>query len=207
MIYVISDIHGCYDEFMQLLKKANFSQEDTLIINGDIIDRGTQNLKVIEFIMSNSNVLHLMGNHEYTMLDWYRLHELDDKMWLKHGGELSYSEVKDLPQEKLDSILDYLESVKYHHTIELNGKKYVIAHAYTLDLDNKDIITFGIPEIRQRMIDNTEFVSIVGHTPTYKLGSPGVIVKEGNLINIDCGFVYGYNLGMLRLDDMQEFYL
>ena len=39
MIYVISDIHGCYDEFQQMLKKINFNPEkDELIIDGDIID-------------------------------------------------------------------------------------------------------------------------------------------------------------------------
>ena len=39
-IYVMSDIHGCYDEFMQMLNLISFSDYDELWIIGDICDRG-----------------------------------------------------------------------------------------------------------------------------------------------------------------------
>ena len=40
MTYAISDIHGCYEEYIKLLEKINFSEDDTLYILGDICDRG-----------------------------------------------------------------------------------------------------------------------------------------------------------------------
>ncbi|MGN0438745.1 MAG: metallophosphoesterase [Lachnospiraceae bacterium] len=41
MLYLISDIHGNLHEFKQILKKISFNKEkDTLIIMGDILDRG-----------------------------------------------------------------------------------------------------------------------------------------------------------------------
>ena len=46
MEYVISDIHGCYDKFINMLKLINFSEEDTLYILGDIFDRGDKPLQI-----------------------------------------------------------------------------------------------------------------------------------------------------------------
>ena len=39
--YVISDIHGEYDKFMELLDKIKLKETDTLYVLGDILDRGT----------------------------------------------------------------------------------------------------------------------------------------------------------------------
>ena len=38
--YVISDIHGCYDELIRMLEKINLGDSDTLICAGDYIDKG-----------------------------------------------------------------------------------------------------------------------------------------------------------------------
>ena len=32
MIYAVADIHGCYQEFLQLLEKINFTDEDEMYI-------------------------------------------------------------------------------------------------------------------------------------------------------------------------------
>ena len=37
--YVISDIHGQYDMFMELLEKIPLKDSDTLYILGDVVDR------------------------------------------------------------------------------------------------------------------------------------------------------------------------
>lgn len=61
----MSDIHGCYCEFMEVLEKIDFSKEDRLIIAGDYIDRGTQNLEMLQWIENKpNNVILLKGNHE-----------------------------------------------------------------------------------------------------------------------------------------------
>lgn len=41
-VYIMSDIHGCYDDFLSMLEKINFSDTDQLIMAGDSIDRGKQ---------------------------------------------------------------------------------------------------------------------------------------------------------------------
>ena len=53
-IFVIGDVHGCYDQMMELLTKADVLTPDrkcvaddaVVIFVGDIINRGAENLKV-----------------------------------------------------------------------------------------------------------------------------------------------------------------
>jgi len=61
----MSDIHGCYNEFKQMLKYIDFNHNDLLILLGDYIDRGTQNIEMINWIKDhNKNQIILRGNHE-----------------------------------------------------------------------------------------------------------------------------------------------
>ena len=64
--YVMSDIHGCFTAFQKMLEKIGFSKSDRLIIAGDIIDRGPENLEMLKWMEKKpENVEILMGNHEY----------------------------------------------------------------------------------------------------------------------------------------------
>lgn len=47
MIYVISDIHGCYKEYKELLEKIHFGETDELYVLGDVVDRGPEPMKVL----------------------------------------------------------------------------------------------------------------------------------------------------------------
>lgn len=64
-IYVMSDIHGCYREFQEMLSKIGFSPADRLIVAGDCIDRGKDTYEMLRW-MENcpENVEMLRGNHE-----------------------------------------------------------------------------------------------------------------------------------------------
>lgn len=63
--YVMSDIHGCYDLFMQMLDRIGFSHTDQLILAGDHIDRGRQNYEMLEWMEHcPQNVRLIRGNHD-----------------------------------------------------------------------------------------------------------------------------------------------
>ena len=47
MIYVMSDIHGCYEKYLKMLNKIKFSSDDTLYILGDVVDRGPEGMKAL----------------------------------------------------------------------------------------------------------------------------------------------------------------
>ena len=45
--WVISDIHGCYDQLIRLLSKIKYTSNDILYSLGDYVDRGPDSKKVI----------------------------------------------------------------------------------------------------------------------------------------------------------------
>ena len=54
--YVVSDIHGYYDEMIKALTEKGFFAEKEpckLIICGDLLDRGSQSKEIIDFILEN----------------------------------------------------------------------------------------------------------------------------------------------------------
>jgi serine/threonine protein phosphatase 1 len=61
---IIGDIHGCYDELVQLLEVAHVRDDDLLVSVGDVVDRGPRPLEVIELFRARPRSLVLMGNHE-----------------------------------------------------------------------------------------------------------------------------------------------
>lgn len=61
---VIGDVHGCYAELMDLLDQAALAAEDEIIAIGDIVDRGPDTPKVLDFFRSHPRARSLMGNHE-----------------------------------------------------------------------------------------------------------------------------------------------
>jgi hypothetical protein len=65
----IGDIHGCFDEFMELLTKVNYQPGvDVLILAGDLIDRGPKVKQVLEFVMKTPLVFTVLANHEWKLL-------------------------------------------------------------------------------------------------------------------------------------------
>ena len=67
-IYVMSDIHGNYDRYLDFLNYSNFNDNDTLYIIGDVLDRGSMAIPLIQDIMNRENVILLKGNHELMLL-------------------------------------------------------------------------------------------------------------------------------------------
>ena len=68
--YAIGDIQGCYSEFQRLLDKFRFdAARDQLILLGDLVNRGTESLDVIQFAMEHENSVRvILGNHDLHLL-------------------------------------------------------------------------------------------------------------------------------------------
>lgn len=48
--YVMSNIHGCYDDFISMLAEIKFSDNDQLIIAGNYIDHGAKNFEMLKWL-------------------------------------------------------------------------------------------------------------------------------------------------------------
>ncbi len=73
---IIGDVHGCFEELVLLLKKNGFVIDENLKVShptdkrvlfvGDLIDKGVDIKKVVEFVYANLDVFYLViGNHEH----------------------------------------------------------------------------------------------------------------------------------------------
>ena len=97
-IYLMSDLHGHYNLFLQMLEKINFTEDDELFILGDIIDRGPKSLELIRYIMEHRKNIHLIkGNHEAMMIDaskegFYSI-LYDTTLWFHNGGFETFKQV------------------------------------------------------------------------------------------------------------------
>lgn len=78
-IIVIGDLHGMYDETIELLDKCQITDSDTLIFLGDLVDRGPDNGKCVDFVMNREKVQGapacILGNHEDRHLSYYSFDE------------------------------------------------------------------------------------------------------------------------------------
>ncbi|MDE5748595.1 MAG: metallophosphoesterase, partial [Acetatifactor sp.] len=75
-LLVVSDIHGHLDRFTQLLRQMDYSGEDILILVGDLIEKGPESLRVVQYVMDLARqhpVYVSMGN-----VDLGRLLKVDD---------------------------------------------------------------------------------------------------------------------------------
>ena len=229
MTYCISDIHGCYDEFMALLEKINFTNTDTLYVLGDVIDRGPESIKCLRYIMGASNIHLLMGNHEQMMFDALTSdYEKDDSLmlhWLENGGMKVLQEFCKLSKKEQSAIMDYISNLPYLAQVKIGKQNYVLVHA---GLNVEDISVVGRPNtagiisqqnlgdlvwIREKFFRKKALpksITIFGHTPIPNIEKHnGAKVwrdkRFNDKIGIDGGCVFGGSLLALRLDDMEEF--
>lgn len=64
-VIAVSDIHGWYDMLHGLLQKIGFSDGDILVLVGDVFEKGSQNLKLLRYLMElakTNTVYKVMGN-------------------------------------------------------------------------------------------------------------------------------------------------
>jgi bis(5'-nucleosyl)-tetraphosphatase (symmetrical) len=69
-LYCIGDLQGCAQPFERLLQKIDFSaSRDTLILLGDLVNRGPDSLAVLRRIRAlEGAALSLLGNHDLHLL-------------------------------------------------------------------------------------------------------------------------------------------
>ena len=225
MIYVMSDLHGCYDKYKKMLDKISFSKEDTLYILGDVVDRGSNGMKILLDIAECENVILFAGNHDqlaWTLLT--NLHLLDDKkrakavaelygMWISDGGKETLEEYFTLSEKEREIVLSVLKNALISKEIEVNGQTFLLAHTvpevdFICDYEEWTVedYTWGEPDYEEVYFDEKYIVT--GHTPTGYIDETykGRIWKGNNHIAIDCGAVFGNALGCLCLDTFEEFY-
>lgn len=77
--FAVTDIHGCWQTFIDLLAEIELNPDDQLFILGDMINRGPYSLRVLETVAElldrGFSVYPLRGNHEDMVLDYDERHK------------------------------------------------------------------------------------------------------------------------------------
>lgn len=230
--YVISDIHGEYDLFCELLDIIDLKDDDILYILGDVVDRGKHPIKVLQKLMTMPNVIPLAGNHELMALESLvfltreiteeNLLEVDQEVlltlvdWLSNGGETTVEEFKTLSPEEREDVLEYMRDFEIFAEVSTENFDYLLVHAGLGNFyPGKDLLDYTIDDIvwERANYDMQYFDDkyvVTGHTPTQAIEGnpcPGFIYRNKNHIAIDCGACFvGGRLSAICLDTGEEFY-
>ncbi len=226
----MSDIHGEYKKYCDILKKINFGDNDILYVLGDVLDRGPEPIKVLKDMSMRPNVYPIMGNHELMAIDILKslLVEITEENYNTHinegviskmleyqqnGGDTTLKQFKELPTDERFDLLDYLNEFELYDVVDVGDKTFILSHTGNIN-PNKKLSEHSAEELTfiRADYDKTDFkddniFSVSGHTPTLAItGEPEIYYRKNN-INIDCGATFGGKLACLRLDDMREFYV
>lgn len=228
MNYVISDIHGYYEEYLKLLKQINFKESDNLYVLGDIVDRGPEPVKVLQDMMFRVNVFPLLGSHDYaamklllTMQDAKESNaplsggQKELKEWMQNGGAVTAQQFIELDDEERENLLDYLEEFLLYAEVKAGRNRYVLVHA---GLDHfspeRDLEDYHYSELIYHKPDYNKVyfkdrILVTGHCPTFKIDEQyrGMIVEKNNHVAIDCGAAYGERLGAYCLETGKKYYV
>lgn len=235
MIYAISDLHGLeLKKLKELLKKANFTDNDWLFVLGDVIDRQNDGgVEILKWLLEQPNAELMLGNHEAMLLSCnFIFEEITDESvqqfdkekmamisnYILNGGEYTLNALRKLrtkDPEMLEYILEYLREAPLYETVTAGGKDFLLCHS---GLDNfspnkklsdytADEFIWAAPKITDRYFE--DLITVFGHTPTLCFGDEhnGKILKTDTWIDIDVGVSCGNSPALLRLDDLKEFYM
>lgn len=187
---VIGDIHGCYDELLDLVEKARLGECDRLVAVGDLITKGPGSRQVLELFASDTRFSSVAGNQDLAILRRWR-------------GE----EVELTPQQK--SALSELDEGHERYALYLESLPFVI------DLGEHLVVHAGlrpnVPLASQSVDDLTELRTL-GEDRTSRDGTPWYEEYKGTktvlfghwpalevrrsrrALGLDTGCVYGNKL-------------
>jgi len=74
-LIAIGDIHGCHEEFSELLRLIDLQPDDRLVLLGDLVNRGPNTPRVLELARAH-RAISLLGNHELRLLNYRRTRDL-----------------------------------------------------------------------------------------------------------------------------------
>jgi serine/threonine protein phosphatase 1 len=150
-VYAVGDVHGCKSHLLGLLKliqkdAASLAGDPTIVLLGDVIDRGPDSAGVLEYLAGNAQVRAILGNHERMMMSFLAAPK-QNLGWLDLGGfetllsyglVLSTADAATHPQRRLMQMLathvpqthlDWLAALPHGYRLHMNGEDFLLVHA------------------------------------------------------------------------------
>lgn len=194
-IIAIGDIHGCHQEFADLLALVAPAKDDTLILLGDLINRGPDSCKVIDLARQH-NALSLLGNHELRLLNYRKT---KDPAHLRETDIDTFAKLRPADWEYLEQmpLTHYVEEL---NTVFVHGgflpsepwqkqPANIVTRIQSIDRDGRPCKRADAPDapLWADLWNGPPFV-VYGHTPRPE------IYKLKWSLGIDTGCVMGGSL-------------
>ena len=182
-IYVISDIHGCFDEFQEMLQRIGLSEQDKLILAGDYVDRGPKSLEMLGWLEHcPQNILPLRGNHDVEFAEYVQLmQQIDNSCDLKTD-----------PKSNEDAQI-LLETIRYMLKLRAGeALEYFDYYGTVTDL----IMNKGVT-----LEDLGRWADMLGGLPLYERFE----CKGRDCVVVHAGFCNEESLQKSRYDRLEEF--
>jgi hypothetical protein len=187
---VVGDLHGCYDELMELMEKVNLGEKDRVVCVGDLITKGPKSKEVLELFMNDPRFSTVIGNHDLALRRKWNGEDIELKPAQKEAH-------KQLRGEK-DAYASFFNHVPF--TIDLDT--HLVVHAGLRP--NVELYSQTTGDMTRLRTLGPDRESDEG-TPWYHVYHGEKIVLFGHwpapeprrgkhAIGLDTGCVYGYNL-------------
>ena len=207
-LFAISDIHGCYNTFYDLIvNKIKLKKSDKLILLGDYIDRGDQSREVLDFVLdlikNKFNVTPLAGNHEFMLLSSYKNPDMLP-LWLMNSGTSTLNSfgIKDIRELDI-RYLHFIDNLEYYKVIN----NYIFVHAgfndYAINpfLDKQSMIWECRPSYENPLLQGKTIIH--GHRPITISYVNKLISEKSKVIPVDTGCIYESDLGYGNLSALE----
>lgn len=189
---IFGDIHGCFDEWRELMRDLKVTSNDRLISVGDLVCKGPSTRKCLDLARKLSNLQVLQGNHERELLRHWQEDRLDEL-----PKDYQRAVVKELGAD-LD---DYMRVI-HHWPLFIDEPDFLVVHAgiragYPLEKQKADDLTC------LRLIDDKPWYEFYQEKKLIVHGhwaKQGLVVRE-NVIGLDTGCVYGRQLSAVILPE------
>ena len=154
---VVGDIHGCFDELIDLLDQLHLEHDDRLIAVGDLVTKGPKNREVLDLFIADNRFSSVVGNHDRKIRQKLR----GEPVRLNKDQQRVLRELNPQPEK----YATYLRSLPF--TIALG--RYLIVHAG---------LRPGVDLDKQMASDMTE-IRTMGADPPNRRGLPWYAVYRG----------------------------
>lgn len=146
MHYVIGDIHNDLKKLKQILKQINITRDDELIVLGDVFDRGGETADPFGVYCALAGLQGkcswIRGNHDDWLANYtYEYFNTPEKKRHKLApyGYNSFELLRQrITEVDMRNIADLIKGLPLQKELELEGKKYLFAHAMTSHPDVRE---------------------------------------------------------------------
>lgn len=217
---IVGDLHGNFNAFADVVKQLGYQANDDgglrhpdgrkLLFLGDINDRGPCSVALLRLIKKNVEEYGhewLMGNHEYTIIQYHHQLQKGQYDYRTMGASVTLKDWIHLSDSERNEMLNFLHRRPIFVTYERKGLKWILCHADIPFFDGiqvpKSVAIYGAKE--QRTFENDRIFQ-ENHSDKYDWrlirghDMPSHDIPENRVLSLENGGSFGGCVRYISID-------